>query len=264
MNNNYEKDSHINIIASLKRDRTILEDSYFTAPFKTIRPFYDEQYNIMKLCVMNVSPGILEGDKYFLNFHIKEGARLHIYSQSYSKIFNMKKDSAYQKLNVSIEKNSRFEYFLMPTMPFKGSNFFGEADIYLENGSELLYREILSCGRYMSGERFDFNIYSSKTKLYYDGKLIFFDNTFLEPKKQNLDEIGYYEGYTHQANVYIINDRVDEEFRDKLIEYLESQEIIIAGASINHEKMITIRVLGNSSDKLAKITDRIREIDLER
>ncbi|QAA34346.1 urease accessory protein UreD [Clostridium manihotivorum] len=264
MNNNYYKDSHINIETSVKKDKTVLERSYFTAPFKIISPFYEDEHNMMKLCVMNVSPGILEGDRYYLDFKLKEGSRLHLYSQSYSKVFNMKEGNAYQKLHIELEKNSRFEYFLMPTVPYSGSNFFSEAEIHMESGSELIFREILSCGRYMSGERFDFSLYSSKTKIYHEGKLMFFDNTFLEPNTQNLDEIGYYEGYTHQANVYIINNRIDETFRTSLVEYLECQKNILAGLSKNCENMLTVRILGNSSDALSKITDRIREIDLSR
>ncbi|MBC2581206.1 urease accessory protein UreD [Clostridium sp. DJ247] len=261
MINNYQEDSFLKVKTQWKNNKTVLKDCYFTAPLKITKPFYDYENNTMKLCVMNTSPGVLEGDRYIIEFNLNENSRLHVYSQSYNKIFNMKEGYAFQKLNINLSSKSRFEYFVQPTLPFKGANFKGSTDVNMDDDSTLVYREIISCGRYRREEIFEFKKYSSLTKISYNGKLIFLDNTVLEPEKQELWDIGFYEGFTHQANVFIVSSNVNEELREGIVSYLNHKNNIVFGASISCPKVLIIRMLGKNSEELCKITEYVRNMD---
>ncbi|MGN1318538.1 MAG: urease accessory protein UreD, partial [Lachnospirales bacterium] len=60
MENKYGRVSKLNIKIKSNKGKTLLDDLYFTPPFKIMKPFYEE--DIMKLILMSASPGIMEGD----------------------------------------------------------------------------------------------------------------------------------------------------------------------------------------------------------
>lgn len=262
MSNKYIKESCIFVETQIKDNLTVIKNSSFTAPLKIIRPFYDNENNIMKLCIMNISPGMLEGDIYKYDFVVGEGTRMNLYSQSYGKIFTMSDGCAEQHLKVVMKKNSYLEYYMQPTIPYKKSSFKGYSEFYLEESSRIIYREILSCGRYKMGEKFAFDEYSSLVKIYYKNKLLLLDNTVLQPLGQPIEHMGFYEGFTHVANLFIVGYGVIEDDRIKLNEELSHYENISYGISLSCENCLIIRILGNNSDYLCKITENIRKLNL--
>lgn len=250
------KESVLNLKLRLKNDKTIIEDSYFTAPLKILKPFYDNKG--IKLCLLNVSAGVLEGDYYNININLNKKTELYLYSQSYTKIFKMKNGAAGQKLEVNMEEGSSFIYMPMPVIPFIASNYTAANIIHLKENCNLIFREIISSGRYKNGEIFAFSKFASRTKIYFKNKLIFMDNTSLKPKEQELKDIGLYEGYDHQANLIIFRESLcREEAKNKIINLLKDYGDIEFGISLSFQAGIVIRILGRSSDKLMKITDKI-------
>lgn len=263
MLNKYTKDSELFVETQVRNNRTFIRDSFFTSPFKIISPFYEDEHNMMKLCIMNVSPGMLEGDIYKQAFILKEGSRLHIFSQSYGKVFSMKEGHAEQIVKVTMKGKSNLEYYPLPVIPYRESSYKGISEFYMEGDSHLVYREILSCGRSKMGESFMFKTFSSLVKIYYDNRLLVWDNTVLTPSDQPLKGIGFYEGFSHAANVFIVGSRATEEVRTKIHELLRSYPGISYGISKSSDKSIIIRILGYSSDYLCRVSDEIR-IDLNK
>lgn len=254
--NYYSKESVLKLETKVKNEKTVVSDSYFTPPFKLLKPFYGEN-NIMRLCVLNVSPGILEGDDYSITVNMGKGSILELYSQAYSKIFKMNTGFATQKVNINMEENCTLAYMLKPTMPYEHSDFRGETDIRLSKNCNLIFREIISCGRYKRNEVFSFKSFKSRTRIFFDGKLIFMDNTVLKPSEQKLNSMGLYGQFTHQANMIIVNKNINEKFKTSLEELLCEYEDIDFGVSISFKFGIIVRILGNGSEKLIDITDKL-------
>lgn len=254
--NYYSKESVLKLETRVKNEKTIISDSFFTPPFKILKPFYG-QSNIMRLCLVNVSPGILEGDNYNINVSMEKGSSLELYSQAYSKIFKMNKGFASQKVDISMKEQCTLAYMLKPIMPYEDSDFRGETNIRMSKNSNLIFREIISCGRYKRNEIFSFNSFKSRTKIFYDGKLIFMDNTVLKPSEQKLNSIGLYARFTHQANFIIVSNSVSEEFKDLIYKLLSEYDDVDFGVSMSFKFGIIVRILGNGSEKLMDITDKL-------
>lgn len=108
------------------------------------------------------------------------------------------------------------------------------------------------------GESFSYKHFSSLVKVYYENRLLLMDNTTLVPVLQDIQGFGFYEGYSHSANVFVISSKVSSIYRDSLNELLSSYENISFGISLPSNKSIIIRILANNSDILCKITDEIR------
>lgn len=254
--NHYSKESVLKIETEIKHEKTILGDSYFTPPFKILKPFYGKN-NIMRLCLVNVSPGVLEGDNYNINVNMKKGSVLELYSQSYSKIFKMKDGFAAQKVDINMEEGCTLAYMLKPTLPYEDSDFRSQTNIRLSKNCNFIFREIISCGRYKRNEVFSFKSFKSRTKIFYGDKLLFMDNTVLIPDKQQLNSIGLYDKFTHQANIIIVSEKVDENFKMSLVKLLCQFQGIDFGVSMSFKFGIVVRILGNGSEKLIDITESI-------
>lgn len=254
--NHYSKESVLKIETETKHEKTILSDSYFTPPFKLLKPFYGKN-NIMRLCLVNVSPGVLEGDNYNITVNLRKGSLLELYSQSYSKIFKMKDGFAAQKVDINMEEGCTLAYMLKPTLPYEDSDFRGETNIRLSKNCNLIFREIISCGRYKRNEIFSFKSFKSKTKVIYDDKLLFMDNTVLIPQEQQLNSIGLYDKFTHQANMIIVSKKVNENLKLSLVKLIDQFQDIDFGVSMSFKFGIVIRILGKGSEKLIDITESI-------
>ncbi|MDD3224277.1 MAG: urease accessory protein UreD [Clostridium sp.] len=250
-------ESCLKLNLKLKHEKTIIEDSYFKAPLKILKPFYNENNTIMKLCLINVSAGVLEGDQYNIDISMGENTCMYLYSQSYTKVFKMRGGHASWNFNVDMKPGSSLFYMPMPVIPFVDSNFKECTNIRLSDGCSLIFREIISCGRYKNDEIFDFLSFKSKTKIFYKDRLIFMDNTVLKPKEQELRQIGFYEKYDHQANMILFGSKVNANLRKEIQGKLLNFNDIDFGISESFKNGIIIRILGRSSESLRNITDEI-------
>src|SRR5450432_1989758 len=155
----------LQIETAWKKTKTVLKRAYYTPPFKVADITEDTTAGMLQLMLMNVSPGILDRDNYRIELKIGENSSLQLHTQSYQRIFTMKAN-AFQSMNVLLEKNACFFFLPHPTVPHKESNFTAENTILLSEGAELLWGEIVTCGRKGCAEVFSFSTYHNLTKIY--------------------------------------------------------------------------------------------------
>ena len=92
--------------------RTVVSDSYFTAPFKITQPFYNN--GVSEIMIMQASAGILDGDSLNVKFDIGSGSHTAITGQSYTKLFKMDRYGAVQHTKINVGENSTFYYLPCP------------------------------------------------------------------------------------------------------------------------------------------------------
>ncbi len=225
--------------------RTVVSDSYFTAPFKITQPFYNN--GVSEIMIMQASAGILDGDSLNVKFDIGSGSHTAITGQSYTKLFKMDRYGAVQHTKINVGENSTFYYLPCPVIPFGGSNFKCVNEINLAHGSKFMFWDVVSCGRTGMGESFQFDKYHAHTLVSVDGKIVFADNTRLVPKETRLDDIGFFEGYSHMGTAYFYG------FRD-LKKYFDNKT---PSAVTNAYEGQLVRILADSGEY---ITDYLKRI----
>jgi urease accessory protein len=232
------------------KNKSFLKHSFYTPPFKAADITEDSSSGILQLMLMNVSPGILDGDDYRIEINVGENSSLHLHTQSYQRLFTMKA-SAFQLMNVHLEKNSSFIFLPHPTVPHAASAFKAENNIFLSAGCELLWGEILTCGRKGCGEIFSFTQYHNLTRIYYNEKLVVKENLLLRPITAQLDTFGQWEGYTHQASLIYWNEKSTMiSLMAALHELLKDAPGLCLGISLLPVHGLLIRVLGNSAERI--------------
>ncbi|SFR14575.1 urease accessory protein [Desulfoscipio geothermicus DSM 3669] len=253
MINKFGQDSELYIKAKNINGRTCLEDYYFTAPYKIAKPFWDEKKGLMNIIIMSASAGIMEGDYYRTRLELGAGARVALHGQTYTKIHRMQEGQASQFNQFFIAKGAFLDYAPKPTIPYAGSSFQSVSECFLQSGSAFLYSDVFACGRVKRGERFAFREYKNCNKVYYQGDLIFLDHQVLMPSCQNLEGIGCFEGYTHQATLAFFYDNFDEQLLERLYDILKKTCDIEFGLTETKRFGLIVRILGSSADYLFKV-----------
>ena len=256
MVNQFGKVSRFAVHAEKREGRTILSDISFTAPYKLMAPFEkpDGGIQIMPLCA---SAGIMRGDRQEFSYEAGEGADLEVLSQSFEKIHRMDGGSAYRHIGARAEKGSSLYCCPQPVIPFAGSAYDSETEIYLaDRSTRLFWLEIICSGRIAHEEQFAFRRFSSLVRIYREGKLIYRDNTRYEPDRMPMRGLGMYEGYTHLANIFLSASFGD--LREPIWEMIEKETECEGGVTLLPGGDLAVRIFGNRAQLLEKAAAQIK------
>jgi urease accessory protein len=229
---------------------TRLGKTYFTPPFKVANITEDKKSKWLQLMIMNSSPGILDGDDYGIKIELEKNSCLHLHSQSYQRLFQMKK-GAMQHSEIRLAENSSFTFIPHPCVPHEHSTFKSTNKIFLSANCNLVWGEVLTCGRKLNGEVFRFSSYHTITEVYKEGRLIIKENLLMQPPRIDPKLIGQLEGFTHQASfIYLPAAAVKAESLDAVHDWLAVQPDIIFGVTQAGGNGMVIRILGNGAESL--------------
>jgi urease accessory protein len=249
--------ARLHIQTAARNGITYLKQGYCTPPFKIADITEDKRAGILRLMLMSASPGILDGDDYHLKFEIAAHCQVQLQTQSYQRLFNMR-TGAVQQMEVYMHENASLVYIPHPTVPHQRSIFTARNNLYLHNNSELVWGEILTCGRKLNGEQFSFSKYHSITNIYVNGQLTIKENLLVQPALLNVHGIGQWEGYSHQASLIIIQPaHIVQQAITTIREYLEQQTGITFGVSAASLAVIVVRILGYKAEQLYDCLHRI-------
>ena len=241
-------DLHINTF--MRNVITCLGDAYVNSPFKLMNITEDKTLNQLHLIVMSSSPGVLDNDAYDIKIKVVDDGVLQLHTQSYQRLFNMQ-NGAIQNMEVTIGKGSSFIFLPHPAVPHEQSIFNAKNTFYLQDDSSLVWGEILTCGRKLNGEVFQFSTYHSTTDIYRNGQLIIKENLFIQPAIVDPSLLGQMEGYTHQASMIIIKNKAAVNSRkESIYNYLSLIEDISFGVSATPSNGLIVRVLGYKAEQL--------------
>jgi urease accessory protein len=240
----------LHIETVLKDGITCLKQSYCTPPFKVANITEDKSSAPLHLMLMSSSPGILDGDEYELKIEMGENSSLQLHTQSYQRLFNMKK-GARQLMEVYLKKGSSFVYLPHPSVPHENYVFTTTNKFFLNSGCRLMWGEVLTCGRKLNGEVFRFSKYHSITEVFMNNRLVIKENLLMQPAVIDPAAIGQLEGFTHQASFIFWDEKMDCIDAGNIIhEYLLLQNEIVSGVTAAPANGLIIRLLGYRAEQL--------------
>ena len=236
--------SIIKVNAEREGETTVLKASSHNAPYKVIHYGGKHLHKHLELMMMSASPGILDRDEIDITINVHEGAHLKFFTQSFGKLHPME-NGAVQRKHVQVKKDGIYKFIPHPVTPFANSKFKTVNEIHLDESATLIWGDIIASGRVFSGESFEFTSLHSVTKIYSNKKLVLFDNQLIEPQKQPIDSILFYEHYTHQATLIFVSPFASE-LKAELDEILTAQyEEITFGFTQCAPNAVMIRAMGH-------------------
>ena len=240
-----------------KSGRASLKRSYAAHPYKIADITEDRTGCLLEVMLMSSSPGVLEGDHHQMQVHVGSGTCLHLQTQAYQRLFCMQ-SSASQRMDVCLEAGAGLSFLPHPVVPHLGSNYYAGNNIFLAEGAQLKWGEVVTCGRKMNGEEFLFHSFQSLTEIYLNGKLLIRDNLVMKPAATNVHSTGLLEGYTHQGSLFIIHNQMNAAITvGEIHQWLSTQPDICFGVSALPVAGVFVRILGNKAERLHGLLQEI-------
>ena len=268
--------ANLYIRAGFKEGKSNLMDSYVSVPFRITNVGQVKDDGSLYMMLGSSSPGLLDSDNHEIEINIEENSRFQLQTQSYQRLYNMKKGSS-QTTKVSLAPNSSFCYVPHPVVPQESSIFRNRTVINLDKDCELILGEVVTCGRKnseniypnkkISGEIFKFTYFQNVTEIYFNDLLVLKDKIILEPKIHSVNTVIQLEEYTHQATFIYMNTKGSHSICDLIEEVLgiiKDEENISFGVSEMAANGFVLRVLGNGGEQLFNCFQQIRDFFWDR
>ena len=189
--------------------KSVVSECFFTSPLKVGMPGGKRER--LKVILMMASAGILKGDSFHYHIGCEADTKCLMTEQSYSKIFDTGDGMADRKVEIHLEKNASMYYKPCAVIPFGGSRFKSLMTVELFKESEFAWSDIFAAGRIGMGEKFAFRQYRSRVCVFEEGRPVWLDNFFLSPEDMPVDEMVFFDGYTHQGTFYYHGPEAREE-----------------------------------------------------
>jgi len=239
--------SEVAVKVAVRNGISYLASSYFTPPFKVANITENKLEGALHLMLMCASPGVLDGDDLTVRVEVEAFGRLQLHTQSYQRLLRME-EGAVQTMEVHLGKGACFCWLPHPCVPHERAIFTGRNKVYLSEGSQLIWGEVITCGRKLNGEVFRYSRYHVRTEVFILGQLALLENVCLRPSMFPVEGVGQMEGFTHQASLlYVGSPGVEVLQVEKCLQALERATY---GMSEGPAGSLVIRILGNKAEPL--------------
>ncbi|MFR9565202.1 MAG: urease accessory protein UreD [Rikenellaceae bacterium] len=245
-------DAQIRLSVGCREGRSYIRSLYTTPPFRVVSVGQCERDGAAYLMQMSTSPGVLSGDRYEIDIELETDARLQFKSQSYQRIFDMEGE-AQQRMRITVGDGAHYSQVSHPIVPHRNSSYSAVTEVELGRESSFLQSEVITCGRRLHGEAFEFREFSNSVEVYDEHRLRLKDRVWLSPKALPLTDLGLLEGRTHQATL-IYQTTVNGVDIKAVIEAVQTMlsavEGLEFGISESHYSGFVVRLLGGGGELL--------------
>ncbi|RDW19361.1 urease accessory protein UreD [Oceanobacillus chungangensis] len=244
-----------------RHGKSVAKNVYFQGAFKVMRPVYHDDSGQVCYYILNPGGGYLNGDRYRMSISLEENAALILTTQSATKVYKTPFKEAYQETEINLKAGSILEYVPDPLIGYRAAKYKQINRINMEKGSTLLYTDVITPGWSPDGKRFSYDRLQLINEIYLDGALVAYDHIKLTPADQEIEEIGFMEGYTHLGSMIVVGEETNADLLDRLYDTVNiaSSEYKI-GVSMLAVKGFTVRVLANSTQNVEAIFSKIHQI----
>ncbi|GGG84051.1 hypothetical protein GCM10010918_47270 [Paenibacillus radicis (ex Gao et al. 2016)] len=223
---------------------TFVTDKYHTAPIKIAKAFPLEGQ--LGVIVMDVSPGLLNGDRYEFDWRACASTYTFITNQSYTKVHPSEEEGGSSMLqSFVLDEDAVIEHMPEPIMLYQSARLDNETRVTLAPGAVWMQADVLCPGRTLRNEVFRYRELRNSLTVYYGEELIFVQRQRVKPEEQMLSASGCWEGQTHWATFYLFSDRVNGTLLEVLQTVLDhlppfQQHTVLAGATLTYRHGIAV------------------------
>lgn len=175
-----------------RRGRTAIRTRRQRFPLRTTMPFYldAEAADMAFVYVQNPTGGVFAGDRLIASVVAEPGARVHVTTQSATKLYRTEGPSAHQELRFTLCAGAYVEHIPDPLIPHAGSNYTQSMIVELAAGAVFVASETVAPGRRARGERFAYDLLELRTSIRREGQELCAERLRLEPRRARPDRPG--------------------------------------------------------------------------
>ena len=239
--------------------RTGAKKSYTVGAAKISPAIYLDDDTIPCYYLIQLGGGYIEGEYYENNIKLEKGSEAILTTQASSKIYKSENGiPSKQYTNLYLEKDSKLEFINDSVILYKDAVYEQSTDIYLEDGSTLIYSDGITSGWSPDGKLFQYKSARIRTNLYLEEELIYLDNLKITPSEYEVQSFGILEGYKNFGTMLVIDKRVNKELIKKLREETKDLNLDVKfGISLLEKNGFIIRVLGNLTQDIQRVINKV-------
>lgn len=249
----------ISIVFRRKSDgKTYMAKQYYKLPMQVMKPHYYDKDGTAFVYSLNPAGGILQHDRLLTEIVSEDGSDAVFTTPGNNKFYKMDEGCARLWNRINVKRGGILEYLPEHNVPFADSTVYQENEFRVEKGAVLFASDMVTPGRAANGELFQYDLYSSKTKIFVDDDLVLYDNCRIEPKKENILRLGLMDGKKSNGSMYIYADDMDPKLKNE-INKLNSDAVTLAAGNITPE-LLVVRFIGDGIMDMIKATYDVWDI----
>ena len=190
----------------VRAGRTRITDLECRPPLQILRLHYLDPAapDLATAILASPSGGILDGDDIHLEVSVGPGARLHVGTQSATRIYRTPGTGARVSANIKVADGAYLEVMPDPYIPYRASRFETKMRCEVAEGGTLVIREVVGPGRAARGEVLAFDSFESRLELGRpDGEVFATDTVRLDPL-DGLDSVGLIGRYRCVGSLFVV------------------------------------------------------------
>lgn len=251
----------LHLDAEERNGKTVANKVYFQGAFKVMRPVYHDESGQACFYLLNPGGGYLDGDRYQMKVSLAEQAKLTLTTQSATKIYKTPTTPVYQETEIHLKEGSYLEYIPDPLIGYQDARYKQKNVIHMEKDSTLLYSDIITPGWSPDGERFSYDMLQLINEVYMENELVVYDHIKLCPSIQQMEDLGFMEGYSHLGSMIVIDEKADHDFLDQLYQVIPNgTEECKVGLSLLPIPGFTVRVFANTTQTIETLFSEFHQM----
>ncbi len=191
--------------------KTVITDQRQRFPLRMTVPFYIDSNDpsMAFLYVQNPTGCVIANDHLVTSIRAERASRVHVTTQSATKLHQMHGGSSHQALNFEVDDEAYLEYIPDLLIPQAGSSLRQETTITLSGNASYVGAETIAAGRRLTGELFQYERLDFGTSVLWNGEPICVDRIKLQPSASALRGPGAYGENCYLTTVLILAPTID-------------------------------------------------------
>ncbi len=245
---------HLRLKFRERNGRTHLQDSFATMPMHALPPLYADETGCAFAYLVNPTGGFVGGDKVDIAVTLGEKSHVFLTAPSATRVYRSDRLPSLQTTSITIEEGGALEYMPGAIIPFADSRHQQSTTVHMGKHTKAFLLDAFTTGRVARGEHLSFSELQSSLRIEYDGDLILFERTALNPKASDYSGPGYLETFCVSAVVYLIFEKqeVEKPLAKALQAAVDGFESILGGVSSLWSRGLAVRLLGASTRHMDK------------
>jgi urease accessory protein len=250
--------------------RTRLARRDWRFPLRTTAPMYldPSSRDMAYIYVQNPTGGVFPGDRLETRLVLDAGARVHLTTQSATKIYGTNEAEALQSIDIRLASGSYLELVPDLVIPQARSRFRQRVDVSVAPDAGFFMSEMVAPGRAARGERFEYSALDLRTcVLDHDGNELVADALFFEPARRSPDRRGLIGRFPFVGTALAVAPSCDGSELARAIDDACTRigdDVVAGGCPVHGDVGAAVRVLAASHRSLREVLDVVWGIVRER
>lgn len=220
-------------LATDRSGRTYVRRRRHRFPLRTTVPLYLDPGDpeLAYVYVQNPTGGVFAGDRLVTDVTAQPGTKVHLTTQSATKVYRMDGGAAVQQVSVRLGEGAYLEYLPDQLVPQAGSALDQHTRVDVGEGATFLGTETLTPGRAARNETFEYDRLTLRTEVWRGDETLCVDAVEFSPRRLDPRQPGVLDAGDYLASVLVVTPQRDTgELTARIDAALAADPTVVAAA----------------------------------